>query len=384
MKIGVMSDTHSDVAGAIPLIIATFKEKGVKVIIHCGDLNREHVSGSLFGNLPVYCALVGDQKDDTFFVKNCPENWTFTRSGQRFVTLPDGTRAYVGHQRHMDAMRKTGPKFNSILAGLRTEFDGLRFVFGGHLHFQAFQQGQLVSFINPGAVEEAISHRSEFAILDTETGEIVFERLPPGTIPDDRPAWKIGIISDSLDVSHSDVRFWTKLADNFKERGVSHIIHCGNLDLNDIGRPELAGFKVHYALREDQRGAYNRLTKEGKPLAENWVPITLDGNMDKGGVVDINGYRFFVQLDLGLRFAVKTELDMAMMATEIRRQHPETEFVVCGFTHNAMFFAGEQVTTINPGDVVASHSYAVISLPRREVTFGRIAYDPLPKLITTK
>jgi predicted phosphodiesterase len=169
------------------------------------------------------------------------------------------------------------------------------------------------------------------------------------------------------------------LAKEFKKRDVSHIIHCGNIALSDIGRPELADFTVQYAIREDQDSDHRKMQKD-KNIPENWKVIS-ENNLDKGAIVKINGYRFYVQLDLGLEFMSKSELGMDSMAMQIRREHPETEFVLCGFTREALYVEGQQVTTINPGDVNTDRSFVVIHLPRREITFGHVPYEPLPKIV---
>jgi predicted phosphodiesterase len=316
--VGVVSDTHSDRMRALPHIIAEFKRRGVGLIIHCGDIVPEHVSKELFGDLPVICALVDTQKEDPLFSTNCPDGWKFTRSGDRIRELPDGTTVYVGHKMHMKFLKASEEEFNATLTDLRLKFDGLRMVFGGHLHFQTYKQGQLVSFINPGAVHGAIGWGYEFAVINNETEELVFGRILP--TPDDRPTFSVGVISDSLDISHRDATFWKRLADEFFKRDVKAIIHCGNLDLSDIGRPELEKFVVHYAIRTDQEYDHRNLKKDGK-IPANWQVIS-EKDLDSGAVVDINSYRFYVQLDLGLEFMTISELGMDSAAMKIRRKFP--------------------------------------------------------------
>jgi predicted phosphodiesterase len=277
-------------------------------------------------------------------------------------------------------LRNSTEQFGEKLMDLRQEFDGLRFVFGGHMHFQTFKQGQLVSFINPGAVQDALGWGYEFAIVDTVSGQVIFSRILP--TPDDRPAFSVGVISDSLDITHRDRTYWGRLAKEFGDRGVSHIIHCGNIAIEDIGRPELNGLSVHYAIRADQSSEYKKLKEKGT-IPSNWSVVS-EEHLDEGAVVDINGFRFYVQLDLGLKLMTISEGAMDSAAMQIRRKHPETEFVLCGFTREAIFVEGAQVLTINPGDTNADRSFAVICLPRREITFGNVGVDPLPEVSTTK
>jgi predicted phosphodiesterase len=386
-----MSDTHSDKSGATPHIIREFKRRGVEVIFHCGDLSKEDlVKGeNLYEKLPVTYALVDGQNTDQFFVDNCPKGWQFTRANDRVRQLIDGTWVYIGHKYHLHFLRASETDFNAMLTALREKFDGLRYVFGGHLHFQTYKQGQLISFINPGAMENdvgcgAVGYGYEYAVVDTDTGEIVFSRILPAM--DDRPTFSLGIISDSLDISHRDGTYWTRLAKEFKARDVSHIIHCGNLALEDIGRPELADFvAVHYTILNDQVSDHRKLQKSGK-IPSYWRVIS-EENPDDGAIVDISGpgenpyiWRCYVQLDLGLKFKTISEMGMDSMAMQIRRKYPQTEFVLCGFTREGLLVEGQQVTTINPGNVNTDRSFAVICLPRREITFGHVPYSVLPPL----
>ncbi len=378
MKVGVIGDTHGDEMAAVPHIIADFKRRGVEQIVHTGDIIPAHVSASMYGGLPVICALVDKQNGDHFFVENCPENWQFTRSEKRFATLLDGTKVYVGHKRPMDFLKASEEKFSETLADLRILDDGLRFVFGGHSHIQTLKQGHLVSLINPGAVEGAISRTYEYAVVDTKTQEIIFGRILPTV--DIRPTWSLAVISDSFDISSRDANFWIRLASELKARDVSHIIHCGNLALEDIGRPELCDYTVHYAIRPDQSNAHSKLQKIEGRIPGNWKVIA-ETDLDNGAVVDINGYRFYVELDLGLEFMKISERGMDSMATEISRKYPETKFVLCGFTREALFVEGEHVTTINPGDTNKDRSFVVGCLPRNEWTFAHVPVDPLPPLV---
>ena len=379
MIAGVMSDSHSNKLG-IQYIIREFLKRKVEIVFHCGDIYPEHVSKELFGGLPVICAIVDQQKEDPVFGENRPDNWVFTRAGKRVIDLPDGTRIYLGHKKHVDFLRATEEEFSASLADLRQANDGLRMVFGGHLHFQTYKQGQLVSFINPGAVEDALGWGYEYAIVDTVTKQVLFSRILP--TPDDRETFSVGVISDSLDISHRDGSFWTRLAKEFKDRGVSQIIHCGNIDLKDIGRLEMKDFTVHYAIRTDQQFDHAAIQKEPS-THPNWKVIS-EENLDEGAIVDINGYRFYIQLDLGLKFMTVSERGMDSIAMQIRRKYPQTEFVLCGFTREALYVEGQQVITINPGDINADRSFAVICLPRREITFGHVPYDALPELPETK
>ena len=115
MKILVKSDTHRAPDWIIKHIVELGEKWGVELVIHCGDIIPEHVSNELFGNLPVICAIVKNQKDDPVFNENKPVGWTLTRSEDRVRTLANDMVVYVGHQRPLDYLRATEEKFLSLI-----------------------------------------------------------------------------------------------------------------------------------------------------------------------------------------------------------------------------------------------------------------------------
>lgn len=372
MILGIIADTHGDMKKikATPHIISEFKKRGVQLIVHGGDIESQDCDVDLYGGLPVICALVDDQCESDDF-KNAPTGWQFTISDGRVVKLADDGLIYVGHKRPFDFLTKTEEEVTCILNELRRDHDCLRWVFGGHTHFQTYKQGRLISLVNPGAVDGSFSGTYEYAIVDTETNQVVFSRILP--TPDSRQPFSIGIISDSYDISLADGNFWSKLAQEFKDRDVSHIIHCGNIAMDDIGHRALSDFQVHYNLRDDQR-------IPGNP---NLVDVPTNWNLidSEKPTINIGGYFFYVELDLGLKFMDQSEAGMDHFSMEILREYPETRFVICGMTHDALYVGGvNQVSIINPGDTNCDRNFAVLCLPRSEITFGHVPIDPLPPL----
>ena len=362
---GVISDTHKDEMNAIPHIMAEFQKRNVELIIHCGDIEPQHLKAELFGDLPVICALIKEQVDRPEF-KTPPKNWVFTKPKERICSI-DNEPVYIGHKRSF--MFLTGSEANLIrfLNELRYKHDGVNWLFSGHTHHQIFQQGQ-IDFINPGAVEYSFDGY-EFAVVNTETDEIVFSRIPR-TKPI-KETFSVGVISDSLDISELDTQFWGRLTKEFEKRDVSHIIHCGNIAIEDIGLKELSDFQVHYNLRQDQ----HRKLKKEPDTPKNWHLIPQDYP-----VVEINGYRFYVQLDLAIDLLDRSEPEIHRLCLEIRRTHPNISFALCGFTRDAFYQEGEQIRIINPGDVNKDRNIVVICLPRAEITFGHVPVDPLPPI----
>lgn len=361
MIIGVLSDTHSDRANALPHIMSEFRKRNVDVVIHCGDIELQHLSPGLFNGSEVVCAL-NEEQLGKFPIENPPRGWTFTKPGQRVLDIR-GIRCYVGHRMSYDIMIESETSFRKRIEQLRRDFDGLRWAFSGHTHHQIFFQTHLVNFINPGAVEDSFDGY-EFAIIDTEISQIIFCRIPK-TKPIEDP-FSVGIISDSLNISKMDISFWEKLKNEFQERGVTHVIHCGNISLNDIGRKELADFTVHYRLRPDQ-------TSRSSP--ENWKLVPKDEP-----IVEINERQFYIHTNLARTLLEESEVDMSKECLKILELYPEVSFVLYGGTNEAFLEEGERARIINPGDVISSRNFAVICLPRIEITFGHVPVDPLPPI----
>lgn len=359
MILGVLSDTHEDRDNMLPRVLEEFKRRDVEGIVHCGDIEPKHVGPSLFCNIPVICALNAEQLAKYPFNGHAPNNWIFTRPSERVVDFFH-IRIYVGHKRSFDLLPASEDRFLAFMEQLRNDNDGLRWIFSGHTHHQVFAETPLVRFVNPGAIEDSFNGY-EFAIVNTKTMEIVFTRIP--RLKPKIDTFSVAVISDSLKISKFDPAFWALLAKELKERDASTIIHCGNIAPEDIGRPELNDFTVYFNLRPDQRKPKNTPT--------NWRLIGQDNGTP---VVEINDYRFYIQLDLSSILLDKSERDMSRLCTDLRRQHHELDFVLCGFTHNAMCVELQDLTIINPGDIVDSRDFSVICLPRKEITFGRVPY----------
>jgi len=362
MIIGILSDTHHDRANAVPHIMAEFLKRGVQLIIHCGDIEPKHLDPKLFGGLPVICALTEGQVEKEEF-QTPPEGWIYTTPGNRIVQVAEGICFYLGHKRAFEFLTGSEKKLNEMLSSIRRDHDGVRFLFTGHTHHGIYKRGRLIDLINPGAVEDSLDGY-EFAVLDTTTEEIVFSRIPK-TKPV-KQTFSVGVISDSLNIGDMDVDFWVRLRAELESRGVTHVIHCGNIAMGDIGRPELSGFIVHYNLRPDQ--------KDSKSF-KNWERIPVEDP-----TVTIGGYKFYVQLDLGATLLEQSEVDMHMFCLKLRQKFPETSYVLCGATNDALYEEGEQARIINPGDCLNDRSFCVICLPRAEITFGHVPVDPLPAI----
>ncbi|MBU3942479.1 metallophosphoesterase family protein [Patescibacteria group bacterium] len=362
MILGIMGDTHKDIANIIHLIVEAFIRAGVEIIIHTGDIETKHLNAELFGNIPVICALTNGQEKELDF-QFPPHGWVFTYPGNR-VKVFKNFSIYVGHKKLYELLRKKESEFRESLEILGRDYDGIRWLFAGHVHRQIFDQDPLINCVNPGAVEGA-SWGYEYAIVKTKKREVTFSRILPTQPTIEK--FKIAVISDSRNVSQLNPPFWEKLAERLKQEGVQEIIHCGNLVTEDIGIEALKDFKVHYTLHEGQANSR-------KPH-DNWQIIR-----PNNPIVDINGYRFCVQHGLGGSLISKSEIDMLKLSLELAQKYPSIDYVLFGLTRAAFLEENEQLWILNPGDIINDQNFATIELPQNEITFGRIPFDPLPVL----
>lgn len=365
MRLGLLSDTHDVEDVVIQHIIKQFREvHRVKVVLCMGDIEKQHLSAELFGNFPVICALNKEQLEKEAF-KNPPEGWQFTTPGDRVRDI-EGLRCYIGHKFSFDLLVQSEASFKTKLDTLRREHDGLRFAFAGHMHHQTLAQTKLVTFINPGAVQTS-PDGYEFAVVDTDIGEIIFSRITK-TRHLESP-FTVGIVSDSLNISKLDADFWKKLAKEFRDRDVSQVIHCGNIALCDVGREEFSAFQVHFRLRPDQ--------VVPKHMPHNWHLIPRDPP-----IVTVNERQFYIHPSLARIILEKSEAEMHRECLMISELYPEISFILYGNTNDAYMSEEMDGRTriMNPGDALSSRNFATVCFPRCEITIGRVPLDPLPPL----
>jgi len=356
-RFGVISDTHNVDRSVIEQIVAEFKSRGVDLILHCGDIMPQHLDAKLFGDFPVICALVANQPQIPEYVFS-PAGWAFTRPDDRVVNL--GTmRVYVGHQRSIDFLLKSEQDLRRIIDEIHKRHDGLRIMVAGHTHHQILVEDDPVLFINPGAAMGGYDGY-EFALIDLEKKEVIFSRIP--LTPSHADPFTIGVISDTGNIMERDENFWFQLAEEFRRRDVSQVIHCGNIWSNDIGRQEFAGFNVFCYLGDDQ------VNKFSDPKPKNWHIVSKNNP-----IVEINGYRFYIEYSLGVDFFERSEYSMSMFSRQLSKQYHHIDFVLCGLIHSALYEEGDEVTIINPGDARKRRKFVTICLPRNEVTFGSVS-----------
>ncbi len=212
-----------------------------------------------------------------------------------------------------------------------------------------------MSFVNPGALGEGFNGQ-EYAFVDTDANEVIFIRMPKRPIP--TPPFTVGILSDTGNITEHDPSYWRDLVEYFNRRDVKTVIHCGNIMVSDIGRPELSHLQVYCALMPDQQWP--------PQTPANWHLIS-----QEEPVVEVGSARFFVDHDLGNKLFDMNEAQMNGYARGLYQKHSRVDFVLCGLIADALFAEGTEVSIINPGDAKTRRNVVAVCLPRAEITFGR-------------
>jgi hypothetical protein len=149
MKVGLISDTHGDVARTTRAA-ELFRAAGVQAVLHAGDVGSEAVLDELRAlDVPVH-AVVGN-----------------TDYG---LDLPAFFEAELGGKRFAIAHGHDTARLKNAIRGGRHDY-----VITGHTHEQRDDCMGKTRVINPGAIFR--SSRPSVAVLDTDTDELKFVEL---------------------------------------------------------------------------------------------------------------------------------------------------------------------------------------------------------------
>lgn len=165
MKIGILSDTHNHTANT-EAALATFQERGIARLIHCGDIT----------SAPIVLLFAG--WDVTFALGNMDRNRDELVDAARLIAAPpptlkpglevDGKRIGVTHGADSGLLYR-------MLIGHQYDY-----VCHGHTHQRRDQylSEYGVRLINPGALGGIEQQTRSVCILDTETGTVEFIEFP--------------------------------------------------------------------------------------------------------------------------------------------------------------------------------------------------------------
>ncbi len=165
MLIGVMSDSHDNMTNVIKAM-NIFKEKGVKYIIHLGDIISPFIARKMadlgWKELTVE-AVYGNNDGDKILLRKIFEKvgWSID-NGPRMID--------VGNRRILIMHGYNGIDFTKRIAySLAKNMNGIDAVFYGHTHKKDIKKinGRLV--LNPGEVYGGLFGKPSIAIVDLDT-----------------------------------------------------------------------------------------------------------------------------------------------------------------------------------------------------------------------
>lgn len=156
MLLGIMADTHNDVE-ATGKVISMFRERGISVIAHAGDITSPRMLEFLRG-FTCYIVLGNGDLIDADDIKAKAASLGFNPVDNMIEFTLDGKNFVMFHGNDVPMYRKAlaSGKYNYIIKG--------------HTHFFENYVSNECRIINPGAV---YGHdESSIAILDIETDRV--------------------------------------------------------------------------------------------------------------------------------------------------------------------------------------------------------------------
>ena len=158
MRIGVLADTHDDVAN-LEAALATYRKSSITQLIHCGDLTSAATAQHLRGFEVVYVDGNMDRESDEIFR-------TMRDLNPRNVVLPtfegeiDGVSIGVTHGDDAEELERL------IRSGIH------RLVFTGHTHRRRDETIGPTRVFNPGALGGLKFQSRSYSLIDLASGEI--------------------------------------------------------------------------------------------------------------------------------------------------------------------------------------------------------------------
>jgi putative phosphoesterase len=161
MRLGILADTHDDLARARSAV-GLLRAEGAEALIHCGDLASPSIV-ALLAALPSWFVFGNHDADVVPHLERAAAEFGVVCLGWGGVVELAGKRVGVAHG-HMsvDVRRVLAARPDYLLSG--------------HSHIASDSLSGAVRRINPGALHRA----DEFtvALLEVETGEVRFLRVP--------------------------------------------------------------------------------------------------------------------------------------------------------------------------------------------------------------
>ncbi len=162
MKIGIVSDTH-DNKEKVEKIFSKFEKSGIKLVIHLGDLISPFVLDWINENYTGKLILIrGNNDGELAFTLKKVERYGYEYHEDPEIIEAGGKRLAIMHK----------PVFlDDLVRSGRVEY-----VLYGHTHKKEIRKQDKAVIINPGESCGYLTGEATYVILDTETGEVSFER----------------------------------------------------------------------------------------------------------------------------------------------------------------------------------------------------------------
>ena len=181
MLIGIISDSHGN-EQALRQAIRTFARRGVKAIVHCGDVGTTR-SLEVLGSAPAAVYLVAGNVDHSIHeletvAMQCNLHFAWE------VALVQVDDRMILAATHGDDQQTLG----SLIMSQRFPY-----VCHGHSHHQRDERIGATRVINPGALQRARVHTA--VILDTDCDELEFLVVVDAPAPKNGRRAKAGIDS---------------------------------------------------------------------------------------------------------------------------------------------------------------------------------------------
>lgn len=165
MRIGILSDTHNDLAN-LTAALKLFAREEVSILVHCGDLTTPETARALAGNQVIHVLGNGDYAAPELreaLLAGHPDSW----SGPIYTGELGGRRiaAAHGHER---------PMFDALVSSGRYEF-----ILTGHTHRRRDIVWNGARVINPGSLGGLYRESRSICILDLNSDDAQFIEVSP-------------------------------------------------------------------------------------------------------------------------------------------------------------------------------------------------------------
>jgi uncharacterized protein len=160
MKIGLLSDTHNNLAN-LQIALERFRKEGIQTLIHCGDLTDIEVARALVG-FRVICLLgngdVASGEIRQVLMEQNPDNYVgLVYRGEIGNARIAATHGHLPGQ--IDELLRSG------------DHD---YIFKGHSHMHEDERIGSTRLINPGALGGLRREDRHICLLDLDTDQAVF------------------------------------------------------------------------------------------------------------------------------------------------------------------------------------------------------------------